>query len=56
VVLNARGQQVSSIEYTDLPAGKYTRKWDASGFPPVMYYYRLQACTGLETKKLVLLK
>lgn len=56
VVLNANGQEVASIESNDLPAGNYTRQWDASGFPPGMYYYRLQAGTLVETKKLVLLK
>jgi len=56
VVLNANGQEVASIESKDLPAGNYTREWDASGFPAGMYYYRLQAGSVVETKKLILLK
>ena len=56
VVLNANGQEVASIESKELPAGDYTREWNASGFPSGIYYYRLQAGTFTETKKLILLK
>lgn len=56
VVLNSNGQQVASIEAAELPAGSHTRQWDATGFPGGIYYYRLQAGTLVETKKLTLLK
>lgn len=56
VVINSNGQQVASIEASELPAGSHTREWDATGFPGGVYYYRLQAGTLVETKKLTLLK
>lgn len=55
-VLNANGKEVSSIESNDLPAGNYTRQWDASDFAGGIYYYRLQAGPLVETKKLIVLK
>jgi beta-glucanase (GH16 family) len=55
-VLNANGQQVATIESKELPAGDYTRDWNASGFPAGIYYYRLQAGQFIETKKLILIK
>ena len=55
-VLNANGKEVASIETNELPAGNYTRQWDASGFAGGIYYYRLQAGSLVETKKLILLK
>jgi beta-glucanase (GH16 family) len=55
-VLNANGQEVASIESKELPAGNYTREWNASGFPAGIYYYRLKAGKFTETKKLILIK
>jgi len=55
-VINSNGREVATIESKELPAGNYSRKWDASGFPNGIYYYRLQAGSLTETKKLVLLK
>lgn len=55
VVLNATGKEVASIESNELPAGNHTRQWDASGFPGGIYFYRLQAGSFTETKKLILL-
>jgi beta-glucanase (GH16 family) len=56
VVINASGQEVASIESSELPAGNHTRQWDASGFPGGIYYYRLKAGGLTETKKLILLR
>lgn len=55
-VLNSNGKEVASIESKELPAGNYTRQWDASGFAGGIYYYRLQMGSLVETKKLILLK
>ncbi|HEY3372739.1 MAG TPA: family 16 glycosylhydrolase [Prolixibacteraceae bacterium] len=55
-VLNSNGQQVATIESKELPAGNYQRQWDASAFPGGIYFYRLQAGSFTETKKLLLLK
>ena len=55
-VLNANGQEVATIESKELPAGDYTREWNASAFPAGIYYYRLQAGKFTETRKLILIK
>lgn len=52
-VFNAAGKEVSTIESRELAAGNYQRQWDASGYPSGVYYYRLQAGTVSETKKLM---
>ncbi len=41
---------------SNLFAGRYSVKWDASGYSSGIYFYRLQAGEFVETKKLVLLK
>ena len=55
-VFDVLGREVSTIVSGELQAGSYTREWNASAFASGVYFYRLQAGTYSETKKLLLLK
>lgn len=55
-VFDALGREVSVVLSEELPAGNYSRQWNAADLPSGMYFYRLQAGTFTETKKLLLLK
>jgi hypothetical protein len=55
-VFDMIGREVATIVSKELSAGSYTRQWHAEGLPSGVYFYRLQAGSYLETKKLVLLR
>jgi hypothetical protein len=55
-VYDLLGREVSTIVSEQLLSGSYIRQWNASSFASGIYFYRLQAGSYLETKKLVLLK
>lgn len=55
-VFDALGREVSILVSKELPAGTYAREWNAAAFPSGVYFYRLQAGSFSETKKLFLLK
>ena len=55
-VFNALGREVSTLLAEELPPGTYEQPWNARGLASGVYYYRLQAGSFMETKKLVLLK
>lgn len=55
-VFDALGREVSIILSEQLPAGIYSRQWNAERFPSGMYFYRLQSGIFSETKKLLLLR
>ncbi len=50
------GREIAIITSEELSAGTYTRQWNASNMPSGFYFYRLQAGSFTEIKKLVLLK
>jgi Secretion system C-terminal sorting domain len=50
------GKEVTSIVSAELPAGTYSRQWNASKMSSGIYFYRLQAGSFTQTKRLVLLK
>lgn len=50
------GRRVTTVVDEDLAAGEYSRSWDATGFASGVYYFRLQAGSFTETRKLILLK
>jgi photosystem II stability/assembly factor-like uncharacterized protein len=56
IVFDVVGREVAILENEDLPAGTYTRKWDAADVTSGIYFYRLQAGSFIETRKLLLLK
>jgi hypothetical protein len=55
-VYDVLGREVAVIFSGEFPPGAYARQWNASSLPSGVYFYRLQAGTFTETKKLVLLK
>ncbi len=56
VVFDSSGREVSKLVSEEMPPGTYTRQWNAEGLSNSTYFFRLQAGTYSETKKLVLLK
>ena len=55
-VFDLLGREVATVFNERLPAGTYTRQWDASGLPSGVYLYRLRTGSYVETKKLMLLR
>ncbi len=55
-IFDMLGRDVSTIVSGELPAGSYTRQWNGSGFASGVYFYRLQAGSVVQTKKLVMMK
>lgn len=55
-VFDVIGRELTTIVSEELPAGKYSREWKVEGIPTGVYFYRLEAGSYSETKKLVLLK
>lgn len=55
-VFDALGREVSTLLAEELPPGSYEQLWNAVGLASGVYYYRLQAGSLMETKKLILLK
>jgi photosystem II stability/assembly factor-like uncharacterized protein len=50
------GREISTLVNEKLPAGNYSRQWNAASAPSGVYFYRLQTGSFTETKKLSLLK
>jgi hypothetical protein len=50
------GREVKTLSSELLSVGNYTRIWNANGFASGIYFYRIQAGSFVETKKLVLIK
>jgi hypothetical protein len=50
------GKEVSTLLSEPLPAGRYSREWNAASFPSGVYFYTLHAGAYSETKKLILVK
>ncbi len=55
-VFNIAGEEVANLNSKELPAGTHSVQWDATGFASGVYFYRLQAGTFTETKKLLFLR
>jgi len=55
-IYNLQGREVATIISEEIPAGNYTRKWNAADLSSGIYFYRLQAGSYSESKKLILLK
>jgi hypothetical protein len=50
------GREIVTLVSEELAAGNYTRQWNAANMTSGIYFYRLQAGSFTETKKLILLK
>jgi hypothetical protein len=55
-VFDMIGKEVATIVSEEMSAGSYSRRWNAASLPSGIYFYRLQAGSFTETKKLVLLR
>jgi hypothetical protein len=55
-VFDLIGREVATIVSEEMQAGNYSRQWNAFDLPSGVYFYRLQAGSFAETKKLILLK
>jgi Secretion system C-terminal sorting domain/Outer membrane protein Omp28 len=55
-VYNLIGKEVAILADEQKQAGRYKLTFDASGLPSGVYFYRIQAGTYSETKRMILLK
>jgi hypothetical protein len=55
-IFDIMGREVTTIISEKMTAGSYTRIWNAANTPSGVYFYRLQAGSFTQTKKLVLLR
>ncbi len=55
-VYNTLGQQVTVLQNGEQEAGYHDVKFDASSLPSGVYFYRLQAGSYVETRKLCLVR
>ena len=55
-VVNTLGERVGVLASEDLNAGTYNYSWDASNLPSGIYFYRIQAGSFVDTKKMILLR
>jgi photosystem II stability/assembly factor-like uncharacterized protein len=55
-VFDAIGNEISTLINEEIPAGFYEIEFNASGLPSGIYFYRLQADSFFEAKKMVLIK
>jgi Domain of unknown function (DUF362)/Secretion system C-terminal sorting domain len=55
-IFDMSGREVAILASEELLVGDHIRQWNAQGFSSGVYYYRIQAGSYTETKKLILLK
>jgi photosystem II stability/assembly factor-like uncharacterized protein len=55
-IFDLLGREVATIVSEEMSAGSYSRQWTAINMPSGVYFYRLQAGSFTEAKKLILLK
>jgi hypothetical protein len=55
-IFDITGREITTIVSEEMPAGNYSRQWNASNMPSGIYFYRIQVGSFTETKKLTLLK
>jgi hypothetical protein len=56
VVYNSIGQEIATLVNETIAAGNHNVEFDASNLPSGIYFYKLQAGSFVETKKMILLK
>jgi hypothetical protein len=56
VIYNILGQEVATLVNAEQEPGRYNVKFDASGLPSGIYFYRLEAGKFVEQKKTILIK
>ena len=55
-IYDTLGREVSKLLSEEMLPGTYSRQWNALGVPSGVYFYRFQANSFSETKKLILLR
>jgi len=55
-VIDILGNEIATLVNEEKPAGSYEVEFNATGLPSGIYFYRLQAGSFVETKKMVLMK
>jgi hypothetical protein len=55
-VYDILGNEIKTLVNDEKPAGNYELTFNATNFPSGVYFYRLQAGSFVETKKMILLK
>jgi 3-phytase len=55
-IYNSLGVEIATLINEEKSAGKYTKKFDATGLPSGIYFFSLNAGGFSETKKMILLK
>mgnify|MGYP001193152617 FL=1 len=55
-IYDAKGQEVDVLANSEYTAGSYSVKWNAGNFSSGVYFYRIEAGSFTETKKLLLVK
>ena len=55
-IYDITGRKVATLVNEELAAGNYVRHWNAANMPSGIYFYRMQAGTFRDTKKLMLLR
>ncbi|MCH7722663.1 MAG: cellulase family glycosylhydrolase [Bacteroidetes bacterium] len=55
-VYDVLGREVAVLTSGNYPAGSFKTRWEAIGFSSGVYFYKIQAGTYFETKKLILLR
>jgi hypothetical protein len=55
-IYDVLGKEVAIFVNQQLQPGKYEAAWDASAYPSGVYYFKLEAGSFTETKKMVLIK
>jgi hypothetical protein len=56
IIYNLLGQEVATLVSDKLTPGNYTYTWDASGFASGVYYYKIEAGSLIQTRKLIFMK
>ena len=55
-VYDVLGNEIAKLINEEKPTGSYKVEFDGTGLPSGIYFYRLQAGSFVETKKMVLMK
>lgn len=55
-IFNVLGQKVDVLLDQQMAAGSHTIEWDASNQPSGIYFYRIATSSGVDTKKMSLIK
>ena len=55
-IYNTLGEEVATLVHEMKEPGEYSIRWDPNGIPSGIYYYRLQAGSFTDIKKMVVIR